>query len=181
MGLFDFFKKKEPGYDSTNIQLQDLDIGFVFDYDLSTWKVDAIMEYDWGNNYFSREFRVNNGSETCFLAIEEDDEPDISFMRKVKLNALQEGLAFFMAENQQAPEKIEYKEVQYFMEEERPGYFRNITKGTEWEEFRSWHFEDETGELLLCIEQWDEKEFEASAGKSLKDFEITNILPGRGE
>ena len=72
MGIFDIFKKKEPHYDSTNIRVQDLDVGFVFEYDLSTWEVQAIYEYDWGDDFFTREFKVNNGSLTRYLAIEED-------------------------------------------------------------------------------------------------------------
>ncbi|RLD43759.1 MAG: DUF4178 domain-containing protein, partial [Bacteroidetes bacterium] len=36
---------------------------------------------------------------------------------------------------------------------------------------------DEKEELYICIEQWDEKEFEASAGIIIKEFEISNILP----
>ncbi|MCU4173676.1 DUF4178 domain-containing protein [Carboxylicivirga sp. N1Y90] len=178
MGLFDIFKKKEAHYDSTNIRVQDLDVGFVFEYDLSTWIVEAIMEYDWGDNYFTREFQINNGSETRFLGIEDDDELSISFMQKVKVRALQDDLTDILISRQQPPKKITYKGVVYFLEKESPGYFHNITKGGEWEEFRSWDFEDEDGKQLLCIEQWDEKEFEASIGLSLKEFEISNILPG---
>ena len=52
MGFFDKFfnKKEEPSYDSTNIRVQDLNVGFVFDYDMSTWEVQAAYEYDWGDN-----------------------------------------------------------------------------------------------------------------------------------
>nr|WP_319400116.1 DUF4178 domain-containing protein [uncultured Carboxylicivirga sp.] len=179
MGLFDIFKKKqESHYDSTNIRIQDLDVGFVFEYDLSTWMVEAIMEYDWGNNFFTREFQINNGAETRYLGIEEDDELEISFMEKVKVRALQDDLTDTLIARQQPPKKITYKGITYHLEKESPGYFHNITKGTEWEEFRSWDFEDTTGEHLLCIEQWDEKEFEAAIGKSVKTFEISNILPG---
>lgn len=177
MGLFDFFKKKEVHYDSTNILVNDLDVGFVFEYDLSTWVVKAIMEYDWGNNYFTREFQVSNGTETRYLGIEDDDELIISFMQKVKVRALQDDLTDTLIVRQHPPQKINYKGITYMLEKEAAGYFHNITNGTEWEEFRSWDFEDETGEHLLCIEQWDEKEFEASIGRKINEFEISNILP----
>ncbi|TAJ14527.1 DUF4178 domain-containing protein [Marinilabiliaceae bacterium JC017] len=181
MGLFDFFKKKEPHYDITNIRVHDLDVGFVFDYDLSTWVVEAMMEYDWGDNYFTREFQINNGTEIRFLGIEEDDELEISFMKKIKVRAIQEDLLEILIDRQEPPKKITHDGITYFLEKEAPGYFHNISKGDDWEEFRSWDFEDANGNHLLCIEQWEEKEFEASIGKRVKEFEISNILPGEDQ
>ncbi len=177
MGIFDIFKNKGPHYDSTNIRIQDLDVGFIFEYDLSTWEVLAIYEYDWGDNFFTREFKVNNGSVTRYLSIEEDDELIISLSEKVKIRALEEDLTETLIQHQQPPKKIAYNDVVYFLEGDAPGYFHDISKGDEWIEFRSWNFEDNTGKHILTIEQWDEKEFEASVGIIIKEFEISNILP----
>ncbi|MGQ1788359.1 DUF4178 domain-containing protein [Saccharicrinis sp. GN24d3] len=177
MGIFDIFKKKEPHYDSTNIRVQDLDVGFVFEYDLSTWEVEAIYEYDWGDDYFTREFKVSNGTLTRYLSIEEDDELEISLSQKIKVRTLDEELMKTLMDRQKPPEKITYKGVTYLLENEASGYFHDIAKGDTWEEFRSWDFEDNAGKHVLTIEQWDEKEFEASVGITLKEFEISNILP----
>ncbi len=177
MGIFDIFKKKEPHYDSTNIQVKDLDVGFVFEYDLSTWEVQAIYEYDWGDNYFTREFKISDGSTTRFLSIEEDDELELSLTKKIKIRSLDANLMETLQDKQQPPKSIEYDGITYYLENEAPGYFHDIAKGDNWEEFRSWDFEDNDGVNILCIEQWDEKEFEASIGKKIKEFEISNILP----
>ncbi len=177
MGIFDIFKKKGPHYDSTNIQVKDLDVGFVFEYDLSTWEVQAIYEYDWGENYFTREFKISNGSVTRFLSLEEDDEIKLSVTQKIKIRVLDENLLETLQSKQEPPKKISYEGITYYMENHAPGYFHDIAKGDTWEEFRSWDFEDDNGEQILCIEQWDEMEFEASIGKNIKEFEISNILP----
>ncbi len=177
MGIFDIFKKKESHYDSTNIQVKDLDVGFVFEYDLSTWEVQAIYEYDWGDNYFTREFKISDGTTTRFLSVEEDDELELSISQKIKIRTLDKSLLEILQDKQQPPKSIEYGGITYYLENEAPGYFHDIAKGDHWEEFRSWDFEDKDGENILCIEQWDEKEFEASIGKKIKEFEISNILP----
>ncbi|MCW3805006.1 DUF4178 domain-containing protein [Plebeiibacterium marinum] len=177
MGIFDIFKKREPHYDSTNIQVKDLDVGFVFDYDLATWEVKAIYEYDWGDNYFTREFKITDGKTNQFLSLAEDDELELSISQKVKVRALDDSLTETLHHQQKPPKKITYKGIAYYLENEAPGYFHDIAKGETWEEFRSWDFEDEDGVNILCIEQWDEKEFEASVGKKIKEFEISNILP----
>ncbi|GAF01424.1 DUF4178 domain-containing protein [Saccharicrinis fermentans] len=177
MGIFDIFKKKEPHYDSTNIRVQDLDVGFVFEYDLSTWEVQAIYEYDWGDDYFTREFKVSNGALTRYLAIEEDDELEISLSEKVKIRTLGVDLMSSLMERQKPPQTINYNGVSYLLEKEAPGYFHDIAKGDSWEEFRSWDFVDKEGKHILTIEQWGDKEFEASVGIILQEFEISNILP----
>ncbi|MEA3444207.1 MAG: hypothetical protein U9R19_05710 [Bacteroidota bacterium] len=37
------------------------------------------------------------------------------------------------------------------------------------------------GVIISCIEQWEEREFEASYGKVVEEYEISNILPGARE
>nr|WP_320117569.1 DUF4178 domain-containing protein [uncultured Marinifilum sp.] len=178
MGLADFFKrKKQPKYDSTNIRVSDLDIGFVFEYDLESWVVQACYEYDWGDNFFTQEFKIFNGSKTLFLSVEDDDELSLSVSSKIKTRQLGAHVHEDLLNNQKAPASFEYDGRKYFFEKEAPGYFNDVAKGEEWLEFMSWDFEDESGEFIVTIEQWDEKEFEASAGKVIKEFEISNILP----
>ncbi len=177
MGLADFFKRKQPNYDSTNIRVTDLDVGFVFEYDLESWEVQASYEYDWGDNFFSKEYKINNGTRTLYLAVEEDDEISLSVSDKIKVRVLGENVFNDLMNHQKPPTTITYKDNKYFFEKESPGYFNDIARGEDWVEFISWDFEDESGDNIITIEQWDEKEFEASAGKSIKEFEISNILP----
>ncbi|MBL4559710.1 MAG: hypothetical protein COC06_02695 [Bacteroidales bacterium] len=177
MGLTDFFKRKQPKYDSTNIRVTDLDVGFVFEYDLESWEVQASYEYDWGDNYFSKEYKINNGAKTLFLSVEDDDEIILSVCNKIKVRELGENVLADLMTHQKAPTTLIYKDKKYFFEKESPGYFNDKARGEDWVEFIAWDFEDESGEYLITIEQWDEKEFEASAGKTVKEFEISNILP----
>ncbi|RKE00165.1 DUF4178 domain-containing protein [Marinifilum flexuosum] len=178
MGLADFFKrKKQPSYDSTNIRVTDLDVGFVFEYDLESWEVQACFEYDWGDNFFTQEFKIFNGTKTRFLSVEDDDELYLSVSEKIKTRQLGADVHESLLGNQKAPASFEYDGRKYFMDKESPGFYNDVAKGDEWVEFISWDYEDETGEYIVCIEQWDEQEFEASAGKRIKEFEISNILP----
>ena len=64
MGFFDLFKgnknKEEKHYDPLNIKVSDLEKGYLLDYDLETWTVTKMSEYDWGNNFFTREFTIKS-------------------------------------------------------------------------------------------------------------------------
>ena len=178
MGLFDLFKKKKevPSYDVTDLQLSDLQIGFVFDYDLTNWIVEEVGEYDWGNNHFSHEFKMTNGSETRFLEVEDDDESSLILTKKVKIRAIAEDLPEQIVKQERPPAKLQYEGKIYYMESEAPGYY-HIEGDESWDELLSWTYEDQTGESVLCIERWGDWEFEASVGRYIEAYEITNILP----
>ena len=179
MGLFDKFKKKKgPKYDPSNIKVTDIAQGFIFEYNMSTWEVKGEFEYDWGENFFSKEYKITNGEETFFLAIDDDDELNITLSKKIKLRKIDTDIANSIIKFNEAPQEILYEGTKYFLEKESPGYFRDLNKdANDWDEFISWDYYDDSEELYICIEQWDEKEFEASAGITIKEYEISNILP----
>ncbi|OYT10872.1 MAG: hypothetical protein B6I18_06835 [Bacteroidetes bacterium 4572_112] len=179
MGLFSMFKKKdEPSYDPSNITVSDLAQGFVFEYNMTTWEVKEEYEYDWGENFFSKEYKISNGEETLFLSVEEDDELNLMMTKKIKLRKIDTDVADSIMKFNEAPREIMYEGKKYFLEKESPGYFRDISNdASDWDEFISWDYYDDSEELYICVEQWDEKEFEAAAGFTIKEFEISNILP----
>ena len=177
MGIFDFFKKEEePSYDATNIQVTDLNVGFVFEYDLSTWEVKAVYRYDWGNEHFSREFKVSNGVDTRYLSLEDDDEIELEWSKKVKISKIDIDLLDTPITEQKPPRKIHYEGTAYRLANSSMGYFFDEGTDEDWAEFRTWNFES-AQEETLTIEQWDDEEFDASVGKVIKEFEISNILP----
>ena len=179
MGLFGLFKKKKgSSYDPSNIKVTDLAQGFVFEYNMSTQEVKEEYEYDWGENFFSKEYKINNGEETLFLSVEDDDELSLVMTKKIKLRKIDSDVADSIMKFNEAPREIMYEGKKYFLEKESPGYFRDISNdASDWDEFVSWDYYDDSEELYICLEQWDEKEFEAAAGITIKEFEISNILP----
>ena len=180
MGLFDRFKKKEePHYDPSNLQIKDLRVGFMFDYDLKTWAIKEEYEYDWGDNYFTREYKLEASDDTAYLHIDYNDEGFMTLSRKLKIRALGENIPEEIIENKRPPKKIEFEGTTYLLDKESPGYFSDDPEDdNSWTEFISWDYYDEEGNLVACVEQWGERDFEASNGKVVKDYEITSILPG---
>lgn len=181
MGLFDRFKKKEePIYDATNLSVHDLDKGFVFEYDMKSWVVKEVYEYDWGSNSFSREYKIDNGQEQLFLNVENGDELEMSISKKVKVRAVDQDLPEYIIEHERPPKKLNYDGKTFFLENESPGFFHDMANADEdaWDEFISWDYYDETDKYVLCIEQWEERQFDAAYGIVVEEYEISNILPG---
>ncbi len=178
MGLFDIFKKREPAYDSTNIKVTDLNKNFIFDYNMTTWIVSAVYEYDWGDNCFSYEFKIESELGISFLSIEEDESLEMCITNKIKIHHIDENLPNYISQNECPPNKLEYNGKTFYFEEESFGYFNNCdNKQESWLEFIEWSYYSKDEKYVLNIEQWGENKFEASYGKVVKEYEITNIYP----
>ena len=177
MGLFERFKKEKTEKDVTNMKVTDLDKGFIFEYDLKTWIVEEVYKYDWGDEFFSYEYKVSCENETKFLSVEEDDEVELIMSEKATIRKIHEDLPELLAA-ENAPKKLSFDGKEYFLEEESPGYFSNQTKDKDnWVEFICWDYISEDEKHVISVEQWGENEFEASTGIVLKEIDISNIIP----
>ncbi|WP_421750346.1 DUF4178 domain-containing protein [Croceimicrobium sp.] len=156
----------------------DLDLGYIFEYDMQSWEVMAVYEYDWGDEDFSKEFKVSDGQNTYYLSVEDDDEIEMTWSKKIPLRSIEGPIAQQIEEDERPPETIVYESRTYYLDEESAGYFHE--KGSDenaWAEFMVWDYYDKKEEYQLSIEQWGPRSFEASHGKVLKSYEISDILP----
>ncbi len=181
--MFNFFKKKkeekEPHFDPTDIKITDIRKGFVLDYDLKTWEVKEEYEYDWGDEYFTYEYKlVSDSSDILFLSIENDDILECIVSKKVSFGKLGNEVEDAIKKNERPPKEVILEGKVYYREEESPGYFKNIHEDKESYEFISWDYYDETEKFTLTIEQWGDDEFEASTGIVVAPSLFSNILPG---
>jgi hypothetical protein len=182
MGLFDIFKKKEkePDYDITNMTVKDLDQGFILDYNMKSWQVKEVYEYDWGNNNFSREYMIDSGDEILYLSIENQGEVFITASREIKIRTLGEDIIDKTIKKERPPKKLEYEGQTYYLDSDIAGYFNDKTKGTDdWEELICWEYYNDEETHIITITQWGEREFDASAGVVVKEYEISNIIPAQ--
>ncbi|MGB0430472.1 MAG: DUF4178 domain-containing protein [Bacteroidia bacterium] len=163
-------------YDSLNIRVTDLALGYLFDYDLKTWEVKEEYEYDWGNENYTKEYKVTSGTEEKYLSVEVDDEIELAIWDKVSPIAIDRNLPKYIVENDEPPREVNLGGITYIRTEESNGYWRN-TKSSNWDGFVNWDYENTDGDKMLSIERWGDEEFEAAAGKVVKEFEISNILP----
>lgn len=180
MGVFDFLKKKEkePEYDITDMSVKDLDQGFILDYDMKSWQVKEVYEYDWGKNNFSREYMIDSGDEVLYLSVENQGEIFLSASKQIKMRELGEDIIDKTIKKERPPKKLEYEGTTYYLDSDVAGYFNDKTKGTDdWEELICWEYYNDDESLIITITQWGEREFDASAGKVVKEYEISNIIP----
>ncbi len=181
MGFFDFLKKdkkEEETEPQGDLTLSDMKKGFMVDYDMKTWQIEAYDCYDWGDGNLSYEWQLRSFDEILYLEYEHDDEAYWSLSRKIAFSRLGPKIKQHILETEDAPDEIVYEGKTYYLEETSGGHFMKSCQG-EGAEVLTWNYEDDDGEALLCIEQWGEREFEASIGFPVQEYQFDNILPGR--
>ncbi len=179
--MLNFFKKKkEPDYDITNLKITDLDVGFIFDYDLKSWVVREKYQYDWGDNNFSYEYKVDSGDDVAFLSLEDDGVLNLGLFRPIKIRKIDEDVVELITKDEKAPRQLHYEGETFYLDADSAGYFRDCGKPTEdWEEVISYEYMNDNEDKILSITQWDEQTFEASIGIVLQSHEISSLLPGQ--
>jgi len=179
--VFGWFKKKEeePHFDPVDIKISDLRVGFLVDYQFKTYEVKDEFEYDWGDDHFTYEFKlISSDNDVLFLHIDNDEELILSVSKPVPVGKLTPDIKHYIMANDSAPSKLSLDDINYYQDSEDPGYYRN-TKDETFDEFISWTFLDDSGKKFIEIEQWGEKEFEASVGEYVSEFDFSQILPGK--
>ena len=181
MAWFDFFKKKKQyDYDPTTMQVTDLDVGFLLDYDLSHWMVKEVLTYDWGDQCFSKTYRIENEQKTLFLCVETEAGLELSIYEKLPKGVLDTDIVSYYQEHQKLPNMVVCKGQTFRLQETCPGHMQSRTQkgdAENWQPVMCNDYESSTTSKLLSIEQWGDLEFEISRGKTIKEFEISNIVP----
>ena len=128
---FRLFRKKEqePDYDPLNITVKDLRQGFILEYDMRQWMVETEFTYDWGDNYFSKEYKISDGKDTWFLSVEDDDGIKLTLYERIRFSTIDEDIESDIINKKLPPKKIHYKEKQFIRENESPGYFLEENSG----------------------------------------------------
>ncbi|MFY0601778.1 MAG: DUF4178 domain-containing protein [Cyclobacteriaceae bacterium] len=177
--MFNIFKKKiEPEYDITNLSVKDLNVGFIFDYDMKSWVVKEVYEYDWGDHNFSKEYKVDSGDEVGFLGVEDDGDIVLTMAKSLKIRKIEENV-FEAITEKKAPDKIHLDGKVYYLHSDSAGYFRDCAKKEkEWEELIAYEYLDEDEENFISLTQWDDRTVEASSGIVLEQYKVSNIIPG---
>lgn len=177
--LFSRKDKKEESIDPLNIKLTELKKGYILDYDLSSWEVKEVYNYDWGDEFFTKEYKIFNGKDSRYLHVEDDDELELIIAEKIKPTTIDPDLPEHINNHGRPPKKIHYKGSEYRLESTSPGFFNEEGKKEQWVEHISWTYYDTDEVKTINIEQWGEFEFEASIGKVVEAYEISNIVPSK--
>jgi hypothetical protein len=175
MGFFDFFKKEEKEIKELNIT--NLDIGGILDYDLKSWIIEDKTEYDWGNNQFTFEYTINAGDESIYLHVTEGANIKIDISSEIKVSQLGLNFKETIIEKDAPINKIAFEDEHYTLSDEFMGHCKSINDGDdEWSEFVNWVFVNPDETKFISVNRWGETDIDAVKGFYIKEFELSNFL-----
>ena len=181
MGLKDFFtsrfKKNQETVDPiSQLFLSDLKKGYFVDYDLKSWEVVSENRYEWGSEDVTYEWQIATHDENLFLEREPDDEDFWTLSSKIPFQSLDSQVRHQLTKSETAPETILFEGTTYYLDETGGALFYRDGSQTGKEVFK-WDYCDDSETLWLTVEQWGENDYELSKGKTVKEYQFSNILP----
>ncbi len=175
--LFGKKDKEEEGRSALDMTIRDLKVNDFIDYELESWQVRHVYRYDWGNNFFTQEYQLDNGKEKIYVHIDDDDELEINVSKKAKIFQINDLLVDHIIEHEEPMKRFQYNDKTFYYDSESPGEVCEDGED-EWSQFINWEFTDEDETETITIQRWGEREFEAYVGKPAQEFEFSNIIPG---
>ena len=180
MGWSLFGKKKDKEEDEfdalKDVELKNLRVGWMLDYDMQTWQVAAHHKYDWGDGFWSEEWELRSSSKIVFLEYDPEDGGEFSISLKIPIGKIEGNIKKQLKTNEDGPGQIIFEGDTYYLDEDGGGLLLENCKkpGTE---FIYLDYLDDSEKNFVSIEQWGDNEFEASAGKVVEEYQFENILP----
>lgn len=183
MGLFDFWKKKqppEPSFDPLkDLVLPKLKVGYLVDYDAKTYEVMAYNVYDYGGSR-AQEWNLRAEGETYFLEFSPEDGGSWSMSYAIDLADIDQDVRGAIIAEQDPPDRIQVEGTTFTMADASSGWLLKDGKSMGRQEFVSYFYMDEAEEEFVTIMQWSGRNVDAVKGWFVQEYEFDNILPGHG-
>ena len=166
------------------LTLSTMKVGYLVDYDLNTWQVIGINDFDY-DGYPAREWELRYGDEVRFLERGEDDgRVEWTLTRRVDLSDVDEDMAGIILDDGEPPEVVSYEDRRYLAVESSSGVQRRVESAggvdedpdDEGHEFVSWSYGGKDGRVLFLVQR-GERDFAAYEGAEVQEYQFTDILP----
>ena len=176
MGLFDFFKKKEEK-EIKDLNIKNLSKGCIVDYEMKSWIVKDVTEYDWGNNMFTFEYILTDEINTLFLHVNDDATLKLDISSPIGLLKLDRNLKSSIVEKDTPIKEITYEGEEYILTDEFLGHCKSTDDGDEdWSKFINWVYHTKNEDKYISVNRWGETDIDAATGKYVKEFMFSNLL-----
>ncbi|MBB6460598.1 DUF4178 domain-containing protein [Flammeovirga kamogawensis] len=170
--------KRDFNYDPSKITVEDLQIGFLLDYNLQTYKVVEHFQYVTEDNEFEEKLVLITGIDERFIFKKYNaNNPFIRSTQKINIFSIDENLDTEILLKQRPKSIINFKGINYYRDEEAKGSIHSFKSNTIENRFKKWDYFDDSRLLYICIEQIDTNKFVAYQGKIEGEIAFSEILP----
>ena len=157
-------------------ELFSMEIGDKFEFFYKTFTIKNIFDYQWEDSK-SVEYEVEYSGMKKFFGVEDDWMLVVTYTEEINIDAIPGNIPQIIGSGNKIPKEIEYKGETFYLDDESAGICTNRVTG-EKDEVLCWDYFTNNEAKVLSIEQWDEGEFTASYGHSIRESDIRIISSG---
>ena len=160
--------------------IENLKMGYGFDYELDNWEVVDKQQYDWNQGMTERKFKVidGKGRANSFLHLRQEGSQMVAiFSSKMNIHALDEALEQEILQDQRPRNILTFDGVDYYRENLREGLLFNLQRQGSGQKVIAWEYNDNEHKRFLRIEQMGRNSFNVCIGKYVPMYEFTEIYP----
>ena len=167
-----------PTYDPVALTVENLQKGFMVDYDFKTWDVISEVQFDWLNGGSDRCFKLACDTKTFIVNLRKDGEHlYVVHFEPVSLYALDPKLEAEIKFRNKPSNIIQYKENSYYRETTKNGLFFVLKPQSTAKKVSAWEYFDDSREQLIRIENYGKDGVKAFTGKLVSPLDFSDILP----
>ncbi len=165
-------------YDPTKLTIENLNIGFLVDYGLKTWKVVNRIQFDWNDGLSEREFKLNYENDLIYLSVRRESALVYCHISTiVNLYMIDKNFDEYVTLNAAPPNVMQYADFTVYRDNRLEGTMFNAALGNKPMRVIMWDYYDMTRDYRLRIEKTDSGQFFAIFGKKINDIEFSEVLP----
>jgi len=169
-----------PAYDPVALTVENLEKGFMVDYDFKTWDVVSEVQFDWLNSGSDRCFKLASDTKTMVINLRKDGEHlYVIHFEPVSLYALDSKLEPEIKFRNKPNNIIHYKGTEYYRETAKNGLFFVLKPVSTAKKVSSWEYFDDSREQLIRIENYGKDGIKAFSGKVVSPLDFSDILPNK--
>ena len=172
--IFGSSKKDEQDI-NLNHSVRDLQQGWILDYDLRSWEVTDVAQWNWENAGQDKEFTITDGVDTFYLGLSRVQERPYGLFWEADYLSIPTSFRQRIGTRNQPPEEFAWQGKTYRFRDAGKARVSSLTEDS----FTVVNYLYETADRThaLSINNYGAMSYEAYAGKYLERFEIGNILP----
>ncbi len=179
MGWKKWFGRGQDDAESDTLvdfELGAMKVGYLVDYDMKTWEVTGYNTYDY-SGILTKEWVLETSDKVVYLERASDDEITWTLTVSISISQISEDVVEHTRRHEDPPKTLTHNGRSHRLMESGAGRFHENAESPG-KDFISWTYCDDSGNNVLFVTQYGERDFKSVVGEYVQEYQFTNILPG---
>ena len=151
-------------------------VGYLVDYDMKTWEVTGYNTYDY-SGFETKEWVIETSNKVGYLErADSDGEISWTLTESIAISQIDEEVIEHIIRHEDPPKTLPYNGRSYRLMESGAGLLHE-SASSPGKRFISWTYCDNSGNNVLFVTQYGERDFKFVAGGYVQEYQFMNILP----